>query len=220
MVVIFNYLLIGSSPVCTCVPAMCSCGDMIGRIAKGSLTQWYFYPSDIFPVSGSIFLITDRGTSILASSSSLIVALAFPVTILKFIMILWLKDTHCCLDSISNVSGIGIKFVKHHVNLFCNRAYQGMQKGRSLVVLDMRVPKILGKFAQEYQKVEKSDFLWPLAGAWFAALQRNAGLRCGNEAMLCHASWVHNTCIELITWQKASCSNYSVLENRALWSYN
>ena len=126
-------LLIGTSRVCTCM--QCVVVEIwLGKIEPAILS--------LLSVTHSLFLVT--------SSSSLIVALMafflleFPVTILKSIMILWLYG--CCLDSISNVPGISIKVIKHHVNLFCDYAYQEMQPGRSLVVpyiyFGMQVPKI------------------------------------------------------------------------------
>ena len=39
MVRVFNYVLIDTSPCSVCMCTMCSCGDMIGRIAKDSLNQ-------------------------------------------------------------------------------------------------------------------------------------------------------------------------------------
>ena len=165
-------LLIGTSRVCTCM--QCVVVEIwLGKIEPAILS--------LLSVTHSLFLVT--------SSSSLIVALMaffllkFPVTVLKSIMILWLYG--CCLDSISNVSGISIKVIKHHVIMLTRRCNQVGLWWYHIYTLACRYQK----FAWEYQKVEKSDFLWPWQRlAWFAALQWIAGLGYGNEAMLWHLS--------------------------------
>ena len=97
--------------------AMCSCGDITNckRFTEPAYCS----------ISGTIFV--DRGTNgiLLVSIPSEYCEIHHDFMAVRYTLL---------FNSISNISGISIKVFKHHINLFCDRAYQGMQPGRSLVV--------------------------------------------------------------------------------------